>query len=147
MSQENVDAIRSALEDSARDPRAFLRIVDPQIRWEAGGLDMPDGDGTWHGPDGVVEFFARWRSAFVDWGFEVEDVLDAGDTVVVQIRQWGKGKTTGVPVESRFFQNWTFRQGRAVLTTHHPDRQDALEAARGARARARRATDPPVRKR
>ena len=71
----------------------------------------------------------RWTSAWDDWELEVEDYIDAGDTVVVIVRQRGRSKSTGVLVEMRFGQVWTTRGGEG-----NPD-ADVREPGRSPRSR------------
>jgi ketosteroid isomerase-like protein len=49
--------------------------------------------------------------------------------MIAHIHQRGRGKVSGVTVESRFSQVWTLRKGRIVHATHHGERADALAAA------------------
>jgi ketosteroid isomerase-like protein len=72
---------------------------------------------------------ALWTGPFDEWGYEVGEVIDAGDSVVAQIHQWGRGKGSGAGVESRFWQAWTISDGKIVRATHHSEKAEALEAA------------------
>jgi ketosteroid isomerase-like protein len=128
MSQENVEMIERMLDKAQHDPTALFEILDDDVRWELGSLNIPDVGATYCGPAGVGEFFRRWVGPFDEWGYEVGDVIEAGDSVVVQIQQWGRGKGSGATVESRFWQVWTIRDGKVVRATHHFEKADALEA-------------------
>jgi ketosteroid isomerase-like protein len=129
MSRENVEMIRRVLDQAPDNPTVLWEVFDDDVRWELGSLDIPDAGGTWRGPAGVREFFRRWAGAFEDWSYEVDEIIDAGDSVVVHIHQWGRGKGSGVTVDSRFWQVWTIRNGKVVRGTHHSERAEALEAA------------------
>jgi hypothetical protein len=128
MSRENVEMIERMLDQAQSNPAALREILDPEVRWETATLDIPGGAGTYEGPAGVMEFFRRWVGPFEEWGYEVGEVIDAGDSVVVHIRQWGRGKGSGAMVESRFWQTWAIHAGKVVRTTHHPQKAEALEA-------------------
>jgi ketosteroid isomerase-like protein len=67
--------------------------------------------------------------AFDDWGYDVEEVMEAPDSVMVRSHHWGRGKGSRVPVEARFWQVWVMRDGKAIRITHHIDKRAALEAA------------------
>ena len=41
----------------------------------------------------------RWLLAWESYRMEVDDYLDAGDSVVIRFRESGRGRGTGVPVE------------------------------------------------
>jgi ketosteroid isomerase-like protein len=128
MSLENVKMIERMLDQAQRDPAALFEVLDDEVRWEVGPLDLPDSRATYCGPAGVREFFRRWVGTFDEWGYEVGEVIDAGDSVVVHIHQWGRGKGSGAPVESHFWQVWTVRDGKVVRGTHHSEKAEALEA-------------------
>ena len=120
--------IERMLDEAQHDPAALFEMLDDDVRWELGPLNIPDVVATYCGPAGVGEFFRRWVGPFDEWGYEVGDLIDAGDSVVVHIQQWGRGKGSGAPVESRFWQVWTIRRGKVVRATHHADKAEALEA-------------------
>jgi ketosteroid isomerase-like protein len=128
MSQENVELVLGVLDQARHNPTALWEVLDDDVRWEVGALDIPDSGGTWHGPEGVREFFRRWVGPFEEWSYEFGDVIDAGDSVVVRIHQWGRGKGSGVTVESRFWQVWTLRDGKVVRWQAIGDKDEALEA-------------------
>jgi hypothetical protein len=57
-----------------------------------------------------------------------EEFLDAGDSVVVRVRQRGTGPGSRAPVETRYYQVWTPR-GRSVIRIESiREREDAFEA-------------------
>ncbi len=131
MSQENVDLVERVLGEAQHDPSALWGILADDVSWEFAALDIPDAGVTqFRGPAGVREFFRRWVGAFDEWGYEVGELIDAGDSVLVHIHQWGRGKGSGATVESRFWQVLTFSDGKIVRATHHSDKAHALEAAR-----------------
>jgi ketosteroid isomerase-like protein len=128
MSQENVEMIERMLDQAQRNPAALAAILDDEVRWELGIFDLPDAAAGRRGPASVSEFFRRWIGPFDEWGYEVGEVIDAGDSVVVHIHQWGRGKGSGAVVDNRFWQAWTIRDGKVVQVTHHPEKAQALKA-------------------
>jgi ketosteroid isomerase-like protein len=63
-------------------------------------------------------------------GFQPKELIDAGDKVLAFLRISGRGKTSGVEVETHVWSVMTFRDGEAVETTYFgDDRAAALEAA------------------
>ena len=61
---------------------------------------------------------------------EVEELIDAGEQVLVMIRFGGRGKISGAEVEVLVWNLWTFRDGEPVRWTYFgEDRAQALEAA------------------
>ena len=73
-------------------------------------LGIPDG-GNYEGTEGVRDYMARFLDAWESLSIAAESYEPAGDTVLVKVRQSGVGRGSGVPVETRYFQRWTFRDG------------------------------------
>ena len=129
MSQENVDILRRALPESApANAGALFEILDESVEWDYVGT-FPEGLTTYHGPAEVREFLTQWAEAFDDFGFEAEEMIDAGDAVLIRLHQWGRGKDTGAQVDSRTWQLFTFRDGKIVHCRGYATRAEALEAA------------------
>lgn len=136
MSQQNVELVERVLGEAQRNPDALWEVLDEDVLWEPGHLNIPDAGPThWRGPAGVQEFFRRWIGPFDDWGYEVGEMIDAGDSVVAHVHQWGRGKWSGAEVDSQFWLVWTIRGGKIVRGRHYTDRAHALAAA-GVRERA-----------
>jgi ketosteroid isomerase-like protein len=133
MSQENVEIVRTLAEgfQHRQHERAF-EFYDPKIEWDASQVvELPDSVGVYHGHEGVRTFWRNWLSAWSDLEFEIQDVVDAGDDVVLLIRnqrQWGRH--SGLETESpSYAMVFTFRDGKVVRQQHYLDQRAALEAA------------------
>ena len=92
---------------------------------------VPDIAGVFHGHEGVRAYWRNWLSAWSDLHFEIQDVLDAGDEVVLLIRnqrQWGRhsGIATDYPPYGMVF---TIRRGKVTRWRVFPDQISALRAA------------------
>lgn len=136
VSGENVRRLREALERVGRhgeNPEALYELLDPEIVWDASPLEMPD-HGVYRGYEGVREFWRRWLAAWEDWEFSPEEFVDAGDIVVVAMRQCGSGKGSGMQVEARHGQVWAFRAGKVIRHELHPNVDCALQAVGLSRA-------------
>jgi ketosteroid isomerase-like protein len=59
---------------------------------------------------------------------EAEDYLDAGERVLVILTQRGRSKGTGIPVEMRFAQVWTLRDGLGIRMEMYASVEEALES-------------------
>jgi ketosteroid isomerase-like protein len=92
---------------------------------------IADSAGVYHGHEGVRTYWRNWLSAWSDLHFEIQDVLDAGDDVVLLIRdqrQWGRH--SGIRIEaSPYAIVFTIRSGKVVRWCAYPDQESALEAA------------------
>jgi ketosteroid isomerase-like protein len=60
---------------------------------------------------------------------EAEDIVSAGDTVLVRVRQRGVGRASGVPTAVSYFMLWSFRGRKVIRIESFADRTEALEAA------------------
>ena len=134
MSQENVEVVRTLAEwFQQRQHEQAFDLYDPEIEWDSSRMAerQPDNAGVYRGHDGVRAFWRDWLSAWSDLHFEIQDVLDARDDVVLLIRdqrQWGRrsGIATDVPPYGMVF---TLRDGKVVRVRAYPDQESALEAA------------------
>ena len=125
--------IRRLFEQAVYDPNVFFDSLDDGVEWEAGPIEPPDYQASVRrGPAAVREFFRRWLAPFDEWGAELGETIDVGDSVVAHVHQWGRGKGSGALVEQSHWQAWTFRDGKIVRVSLHGGRGDALEAV-GAR--------------
>jgi ketosteroid isomerase-like protein len=128
MSNENVEIVRRMYEESKSRPEALFEFLDEAVEWETSALNLP-GTPQGRGRETVRSFFRSWTGAFEEWGYEADELIGAGDTVLARIHQWGRGKASGVTVENRFWQVWTLREGKGIRATHHLDKAEALTAA------------------
>jgi ketosteroid isomerase-like protein len=128
MAQENLEALQGALDAAPANPEPLFAILADDVEWDYVGA-FPESQ-TYRGPDAVRGFFQQWSGAFDEFGMEVEDMIDAGESVVVLLHQWGRGKDTGVPVENRTWQVFDFRAGKIVHCAGYEAKADALAAAR-----------------
>jgi ketosteroid isomerase-like protein len=126
MSQENVEIVRSMLEAAFKrgDPEAALSCFCEDVVFH------PLVAGPYHGRAGVAEQMLVWVAEFDDYWYEVDELIDAGEGVVVFWRHGGVGKTSGIPTEA---EGGAFFKLDGAGTISHAwvfaDRADALEAA------------------
>ena len=128
MSQENVEIVRRGYEQFAAtgDFLAINTTVD--FVWDMSKFRGWPEQQTYDGVEGARAFHRAWLEAWDDWELEVEAFHDAGDKVVAIVRQRGKSKTSGVPVDMAFGQVWTFRDGKSARMEMYADPVEALEA-------------------
>ena len=124
MSQENVEIMR-------RGYGHFMATgevrADADLVWDVSRLGWPDQQ-IYAGAEGENQFMAEWADAWDDWEMEAENYLDAGERVVVIVNQRGRSKATGIPVDMRFAQVWSFRDGQAIRMQMYASVDEALEA-------------------
>jgi uncharacterized protein len=66
---------------------------------------------------------------FEDLRVTVEEIIDAGDQVVLVAHHQGRGRKSGVEVDARFYEVYTLRGGKVLRIDEYADRAGALEAA------------------
>jgi ketosteroid isomerase-like protein len=131
MSDENVQRAHRAVEAISRgDIEAVLEFAHRDIEWVPNAA-VPGAAERYHGHDGIRRWYEEW---FVEpWEHvevELEDQLDAGnERYVFTVHVQGRGKASGIEVDMRIFDVWSFRDGKLVHRTSHMDKAEALEAA------------------
>jgi len=133
MSQENVEIIRRAFGEFAREGWEPLMgtVWGPEIVWNMSPTGIP-GLGIYRGFDELRSFFEDWFGAFPfeEWEQELDEVIDCGEqTVVALTRQRGYGSTSGAVTELEYAQVIKLRGGKVVEVDIYLDRARALEAA------------------
>lgn len=128
MSAANVDVVRSFYEnvEGGNLPDA-LALLAPDVRWtDAAGF--PYG-GTYHGPDEVRDrVFARFPADWASFSMDVDEVLDAGETVVGVGTYAGTGKATGRPMRARVVHLFRVRDGKIAEFEQFVDTLKVREA-------------------
>jgi ketosteroid isomerase-like protein len=124
MSRENVEAVRGCLEAYVRgDYAAAARFLAPDVVWDV-GQELPA-----RGPAAVQEVWRRWDAEWDELETVAEEIVDAGEKVVMAVRYRGRGRLSGVEVDDLLFEVHAFRNGRVIRKVEFPTRQEALEAA------------------
>ena len=111
------------------DVEAFWAMLDDYVVWDARDFPFPDSLGVIVGRADVIENSRRYWGTWDDYRLEVEEIVDRGSRVVIAVRERGRGKGSGVPVDRRWAQVWTFGRGRIIRWELFPDLPSALEAA------------------
>ena len=82
-----------------------------------------------HDFDGFRDAWLDWTSPFETFRIDVDEVIEAGDTVVSLAHQTGRTKTGGVEVETAAAAVMMIRDGRISRIEFHLDQAAALRAA------------------
>jgi ketosteroid isomerase-like protein len=128
MSEGNVESVRAVYEGWGKgDFRAGLDHFAPDLVFVM-GPGFPEA-GEYEGIDGIKRYTRGFLEAWTDIAIEAEEIHDAGDMVLAEVRQHGVGDGSGAATEFRYFQVWTFRDGKAIRLENVRERAAALEAA------------------
>jgi ketosteroid isomerase-like protein len=128
MSRENVEVLRPLYDAWRRgDYDEGLDAFDAEIEWRP-AAEIPGHPGVSFGREAAKRFLTDWRDTWETYSVEVERYIDLGDRVLVLAREHGRGRGSGLDVESEFAQLWTMCDGKAVRMQEWRTWEEALEA-------------------
>ena len=81
------------------------------------------------GPEATLDFFRDWIDQWEDLRVDWELEQSSPDTVFAVVDMRGRGRASGVPVELRFAQVWSFREDVPVRMVVYADSDEARRAA------------------
>jgi SnoaL-like domain len=85
--------------------------------------------GEREGLQGYMDGWEDWLAPFDSFRLEFEDFLDAGDTVVVLVRQFARPRGTAAHLENAGAAVFRFRDGKIDRIEFHLGREDAMRSA------------------
>ena len=128
MSGENVQIVRRGFEHYQATGELLLDNTDPEFVWDMSTFRGWPEEKTYAGLEGAQRFLRNWRDSWDEWQLEVESFHDAGDKVVVVVRQQGRAKETGMWIDMTFAQVVTVRHRQQVRVQIYADPSEAFEA-------------------
>jgi ketosteroid isomerase-like protein len=104
-------------------------VLAPDYVWDMSHFRGWPEQQTYKGIEEARRFIRDWTAAFDDWNIEVLALHDAGgDKVVGVVRQRGRSKATGLPVDMLYAQVFTIRDGKQIRLEMYADPDEALKA-------------------
>jgi ketosteroid isomerase-like protein len=129
MSRQNVEIVRRGYAHRQATGDFLDELVASDFVWDMSKFRGWPEQALYEGIEEARRFIREWTAAFDDWVIEVEALHDAGtDRVVGIMRQRGRSKTTGLPVEMQYAQVFTIRDGKQTRMEMYSDPNEALEA-------------------
>jgi ketosteroid isomerase-like protein len=124
MSQANVEVVRKLFESYERgDYAEAVECLAPDVVYEV-GQELPA-----IGRAAVRAMWERWDSTWDELETVPEELIDAGDHVLVTVRYSTRGRGSGIKYEERLFDIYTFADGKCVHKREFRERSEAIEAA------------------
>jgi ketosteroid isomerase-like protein len=129
-----VDGDVATLEDLYRainrgDLDGVLRVQSEDVEW-LGPQAFPDLAGPHRGHDGVRAYAASVADAWRAFTVRAERFFDLGERVLVLTREQGRGRSSGIKVQSHPTAHlWTLRDGFVIRFQVFWEREDGLRAA------------------
>jgi ketosteroid isomerase-like protein len=128
VSDENVTIVRR-IYDSLDDPdESVWALWHPDVEFDV-SKDVWGplvGGGHYRGVDGVRRWMRDLYGAWEHMELEVEELIDAGDQVVLVQCVRGRGRLSGIEIEYRPAGIWTIREERIVRVVWFASREEAL---------------------
>jgi ketosteroid isomerase-like protein len=128
MSLENVQKTTDFIGAyNRRDFDAAVEHFDPEVDWV---LPPHESSDSCKGPDEIRRFWEGLDDTFEELRLDPQESVDAGDRVAVRLRYYGRGKTSGVELDTELYhQVTTFRDGKILRFEYFTSWPEALEAA------------------
>ncbi|HEY4426855.1 MAG TPA: nuclear transport factor 2 family protein [Solirubrobacteraceae bacterium] len=126
MSRANVELVRAAYAHFNRTHAPKLDMLAADFQWHA-REDYPDAS-THVGHAGLEGLIAKWNASFDDLRVEADELIDAGDHVVVRARICGQIRGTAQKVELPEVQVWKLRDGKGIEVRAYLTTAEALQA-------------------
>lgn len=108
------------------DLEGALADLPQDFEWVVSGFP---GSQVARGPEATLDFFRDWIDQWEDLRVDWELEQSSPDTVFAVVDMRGRGRASGVPVELRFAQVWSFRDGAPVRMVFHSDVEEARSAS------------------
>ena len=126
MSEENVEAVRSALKRYADGDFSPIGLLGDDIELVS-SPDVPDA-GTYRGEE-ARRWLRAWLASHDGMTIETGEILDAGDKVFLEMTVLGRPPGGGASVEGRWWLVSTFRGREIVRVKAFREVAQALKAA------------------
>jgi len=126
MSRENVEIVRRTYDHLSRSGDFPWDLIDPEVEVHD-PPSLPDAE-IRRGHEGLRAGLESVTDSFDGLVFEVEQIYDAGEDVVVFVRMYARGKESGVDLDVSVAHLITLGNGKLVRI-RAMGREEAMEAA------------------
>jgi ketosteroid isomerase-like protein len=127
VSEGNVEVVQAAFDAYLRgDEPAMFALAAPDIivTQFPDQLDVRD----YHGHEGLRQVMTDWIGTWADWSIEMLGARQVDGLVFVTALQRGRGKGSGVPIQSEVTLVFTVRKGVIARWQMFRSEQEALKA-------------------
>jgi ketosteroid isomerase-like protein len=127
--QTGVQLVRGVIEALNRgDVDGMLARMHPDFEWRP--LEGSPVARVYRGHEEVRRYVEDWLSTFDCLRLALEDPTEVADHVVALVHAQGRGRASGVELETRFCQVWTLHRRTPVGMQEYATREQALTALR-----------------
>jgi ketosteroid isomerase-like protein len=124
----DVEIVQQAYEAWFRgDEAGMMALVHPEIVV----TQIPEQVDTrpYHGHDGLRAVMADWVGSWDDYSIEMRGTRPVGHGIVTAIRQSGRGKGSGIPMDADTWFVWHLKDGKLIRWQIFSTEHEALAAA------------------
>ena len=124
--QAGVKLVREIIEALNRgDVGGMLARMDRDFEWRP--LEAsPAAGGVYRGHEQVRRYVEDWLTTFDNLRLDLEEPTGVADRVIAVVHGHGRGRASGLQLDTRFCQVWTVRGGTAVGMEEYATRELAL---------------------
>lgn len=117
--------VRRWMETFDTDADGFQEVLHPDVEW----FPIEENQSRYQGIEEAMRVRERWLETWEVHDFDLEEVIERGDDVVVCVHILARGQTSGAAVDLRFYAQFKVRDGKVVRIFDHRERGAALDAA------------------
>jgi hypothetical protein len=125
LSQENVEFVQKGWERYTGTGEPPWDLFHQAV--EVHDHDTPD-QGDYRGHEGLARWLEDWGAAWAEWSIDVDQFIDAGDSVVILIRMNTEGRGSGIKAQRQDALVYGIGQGLITRVDYYNDRAEALKA-------------------
>ena len=127
MSKENVDIMLRGYDHFKATGDFLAELMAPDFVWDMSNFHGWPEQKLYEGLSEVRRFMREWTEPFEEWRVEVEATHDVDDDRVLAImRQHGRARSSGMPVDMVFGQLYTLRDGKQTRMQMFSDPAEAM---------------------
>jgi ketosteroid isomerase-like protein len=108
------------------DVDGMLARMHPDFEWRP--LESSPVARVYRGHEHVRGYVEDWLGTFDSLRLDLEDPSEVEGRVVAPVHAHGRGRASGLALDTRFCQLWTVRSGMAVRMDEFVTRDEALES-------------------
>jgi ketosteroid isomerase-like protein len=128
MSQENVEIVKRAISAyNRRDIGSIYEMATPDFQWVPALVTGLEGKGL-RGREEMESYFSEVEETWEKYRLAIDEFRDLGDRVLVLGRIEGRGRGSGLLIDTPWACVFEFRGGRMSHARAFLDRGEALEA-------------------
>lgn len=124
MSEDAIGVVREIYAALNRGDPSVFDLLDEHIEWVTPATlpwTVSASDGTYRGHGQLIDYFRNCVAQVDGLRVDIDEIVPAGDRVLVTGFERGRCRATGRTFRARFMQVWTVADGKAKRLEGFPD--------------------------